>query len=83
MGAVFLSLRAIGGGVLCVVTAWVGILLVHLWRIGSYASRNGVTSLGASAGRWSFLLHSPLVVILLSTAFGLGFHAVVQWSSRS
>jgi hypothetical protein len=83
MGAVFLLLRAIGGGVLCLFATWVGILVVHLWRVNNYSSRSGVTGLGASAGGWSFLLHSPLVVTLLSIAFGVGFYVVVQWSSRS
>lgn len=83
MGAVFLLIRAIGGGVLCLFATWVGILVVHLWGIKSYSSRSGVTGLGATAGGWNFLLHSPLVVILLSIAFGVGFYAVVQWSSRS
>jgi hypothetical protein len=34
----------------------------------------GIEGLGAVAGGWTALIHSPLVAVLLALAFGLGFY---------
>lgn len=82
LGAVFLLLKAIGGGVFCLLGMWIGILVIHGWRMRNAVSKQGGTGLGATAGGWTFLLHSPLVVILLTIGFGIGFYAAIRWSLR-
>lgn len=80
IGAAMLLFRAIVGGVVCLLGVWIGILVTHAWRLKSAATRQGAAGFGATAGGWTFLLHSPAVAILLTIGFGLGFFAVVRWS---
>ena len=83
LGAVALLLKSIAGGIICLLAAWIAILVTEFWKIKSDNARHGVAALGASAGGWSFLLRSPIVVLILSAAFGIGFYLAVRWSSRS
>jgi hypothetical protein len=39
--------------------------------------------LGAIAGGWNLMLQSPLVLAILTVAFGLGFYLVVRLTSQS
>jgi hypothetical protein len=83
VGAVSLLLKATLGGVACLLVTWIGILVAHFWRIKNYNAKHGtVAGLGASAGGWNSLLQSPIVVILITVAFGIGFYAAVRWSLR-
>jgi hypothetical protein len=77
---VSLLFKAISGGIFCLVVAWVVVLAFHLWRLSSRIGRTG--ELGAVSGGWLFLLQSPLVVLILTVAFGVGFYAVVRLISR-
>jgi hypothetical protein len=77
-----LLFKAIGGGVFCVFVAWIGAIAALSWRIRSYNAKHGVTGLNAVAGGWTFLLQSPMVVVLLAAAFGIGFYAAVRWTLR-
>jgi uncharacterized iron-regulated membrane protein len=77
LGPVFLLFKAIGGGVLCLMGMWVGILVTYGWWV-----RRGETGLGAIAGGWAYLLQLPVVVTLLTIAFGIGFYAAIRWSLR-
>jgi ABC-type antimicrobial peptide transport system permease subunit len=76
-------IKAIGGGLVGVLVGWVAILVADYSRIEIYNRRHGVTGLGATAGGWNFLLQLPIVAILLSAAFGIGFYATVRWATRS
>jgi hypothetical protein len=82
VGAVILLHKAIGGGMFCLILTWLGIVVHGYLRIKSYNAKHGATGLGATAGGWNYLLHSPIVVILLSVAFGVGFYLTVCWSSH-
>lgn len=82
LGAVALLLRAIGSGVLCLLLAWVGVVAAQFWRIKGLNAKHGVAGLGAVAGGWTFLLRSPLVVLVLSIAFGIGFYLAARWASQ-
>ena len=57
---------------------WCLILSVYMWRLSAAARRQGVTGLWAVAGGWTYLLHVPLVVILLTAAFGVGLYLMVR-----
>jgi hypothetical protein len=74
MGAISLPLKAIIDGVLFVLATWVGIRALHLYTTNANRPRSGASELDATAGGWTFLLHSPAVVVALSTAFGIGFY---------
>lgn len=82
IGAILLFLKAIAGGIICLFMMWIGILLADSWRIKSALAKQGTQGLGATAGGWTFLLQLPLVVLLLTIAFGIGFYAAVRWSLR-
>jgi len=82
VGGIFLLFKAIGGGVICLLGMWIGILVTHVWRMKSALTKQGATGLTATAGGWTFLLQSPVVVILLAIGFGIGFYAAIRWSLR-
>jgi len=82
MGAAFLLLKGIIGGVLCLLATWICILAAHFWRIESWKAKHGVTGLGATAGGWNLLLQSPAVVVLLAVAFDIGFFAAIRLAYR-
>jgi hypothetical protein len=56
------------GGVAAVVIAWIAIVLIVFVRPTPRA-----TGLVSFAGGWDALLRSPLIVLILAAAFGLGF----------
>jgi hypothetical protein len=71
-------LRGMFVGILSSLTTWILILAVYLWR--SHASRlaHGASGLAADAGGWTYLLSRPLVIVLLTLAFGAG----LWWGTR-
>lgn len=73
--------KSVLGGVAAVVLMWIGILLVDDWRWRSIAKRQGHTGLGAMAGGWTYLLHLPSVIVLLTLAFGAGLYLTARGSS--
>ena len=75
-----LLFKAISGGIFCLLVAWVVVLVFHLWRLNSSFGKTG--ELRAVSGGWLFLLQSPLVLVILTVAFGVGFYAVVRLISR-
>jgi hypothetical protein len=83
LGAIMILIKAIGGGVISVLIAWIVILIVNSWRLEIYRRKHGVTGLVATAGGWNYLLQLPIVAILLSIAFCIGFYATVRWVVRS
>ena len=70
--------RGVFGGLIAVVFTWVIILWVDLWRLREANRQRGITGLGAVAGGWTFLLHMPVVIILLAAAFGLGLYLATR-----
>jgi hypothetical protein len=70
--AMMLFLRGLFTGVLAVVLTWIVILIVDQWRLRAEAAARGITGLAAVAGGWTFLLHKPFVLLLLTAAFGSG-----------
>jgi hypothetical protein len=77
LGPIFLLFKAIGGGVLCLLGTWIVITATFGWW-----AKRGLTGLGAIAGGWAYLLQLPVVVTLLTIAFGIGFYAAIRWSLR-
>ncbi len=68
--------KAISGGLIGVLVVWAMILIAFNWRL---ATTGEGESLGAVAGGWDYLLQLPIVVIALSSSFGIGFYSVVRW----
>jgi len=71
-------LRCLSGGILGAIVAWVIIVAVSFWRINGIARARGTNGLGAIAGGSTQLLHTPVVLILLTFAFGLGFYMMTH-----
>jgi hypothetical protein len=69
-------LQCLVGGILAVIVTWFIIVAVSLWRINEAARARGINGLGAIAGGSTQLLHTPLVLILLTLAFGMGLYIV-------
>jgi hypothetical protein len=67
-------LKALGGGVVGAIIMWVVVLSFRMWRIHVAGAQHGLTGLGATAGGWTLLLHSPAVLLLLTGAFGFGLY---------
>jgi hypothetical protein len=75
-----LLFKAISGGIFCLLATWIVVLAFHSWRLSNNIGKTG--ELGAVAGGWLFLLQSPLVLVILTVAFGVGFCAAVRLISR-
>lgn len=73
-----LLLKGIVGGVLAVLVTWIGIVAIHSWRWQTMMRQTGTSGLGASAGGWTLLLHTPWVLILLALAFGIGLYLAAR-----
>jgi hypothetical protein len=71
---VVLFLKALFCGFVAAIGAWGVVLCFWMWRLSVQKKRMGIEGLGAVAGGWTFLVHSPLVAVLLALAFGLGFY---------
>jgi hypothetical protein len=82
MDAVALFFKAIIGGILLVLFAWLLVLIAHYWRFRSYAADHGISGLGAEAGGWTLLMNSPFVVVCLAIAFGIGLFLTVRLLSH-
>jgi len=66
-------LKSILVGNVAVLVMWVVIAVVYARRFANSGQSPG---LSAVAGGWSHLLHLPLVLILLTVAFGAGLWLV-------
>jgi hypothetical protein len=75
--------KAIGGGIASLLLVWVAILIVNYWRVETYNREHGVSGLGAVAGGWNYLLQLPIIPIVLSAGFCLGFYLTVRWVVRA
>jgi hypothetical protein len=73
-----LFVRALIGGLVAVVVAWMAILWFNIWRLSAERRKLGFNGLNAVAGSWTYLLHSPLVCAEIAVAFGLGFYLTVR-----
>ena len=67
--------KKLAGGITAVLVMWIVILAVNLWRWKKYHPPG---QLVAAAGGWTYLLHHPLVLLLLTAAFGIGLY----WTAR-
>jgi hypothetical protein len=59
-------------GLISAVVMWGVIVAVYMARLTQLTKSQGDTGLVAVAGGWNYLLHMPLVLILLTLAFGGG-----------
>jgi hypothetical protein len=73
-----LFVKALIGGLVAVVTVWIAIVWFNAWRLSVERKKLGFDGLGAVAGGWTYLLHSPFVSIGVAVAFGLGFYLTVR-----
>jgi TRAP-type C4-dicarboxylate transport system permease large subunit len=71
-------LKGILGGVIATSLMWVIVVLIDNWRLQATARQRGITGLGAVANGWNYLLQLPLVVVLLSVAFGVGLFVTAR-----
>jgi hypothetical protein len=70
--------KGIVGGVVASIVMWCIVLLFYTGRMNAVAKQQGMTGLTASAGGWPYLLHMPLVLILLTAAFGVGLYLAAR-----
>jgi hypothetical protein len=49
-----------------------------MWRLSMQRKKLGIEGLGAVAGGWIYLLHSPFVAAGIAAAFGIGFYLTVR-----
>ncbi len=77
-----LLIKALSGALVTVLIAWIGILTWHAHSIQSYKNRTGVAGLVAEAGGWNYLLQLPMVLFLLTAAFGIGLFFTVWFVTR-
>lgn len=78
MNGVALFAKALIGGLIAVVIAWIAIVWFNVWRWSVERKKLGFNGLGAVAGGWTYLLHSPFVSVGVAVAFGLGFYLTVR-----
>jgi hypothetical protein len=57
---------------------WTVIVLIYTHRLAQVSRQRGYTGLGAVAGGWAALLSMPLVVVLLTVAFGIGVSLIAR-----
>jgi hypothetical protein len=82
MGAIFNELfifpRGILGGIGAVLVMWIAIIATFTWRLASVQRAAGLHGNVGMAGGWRYLCHSPIVIVLLAVAFGLGFYLATR-----
>jgi len=71
-------LKSVAGGVVAVVAMWVIVIVIYSWRLSVMMKKKGMTGLAANAGGFNSLLHMPLVLILLTVAFGVGLYLTAR-----
>jgi len=67
-------LKALFGGFIGVVLTWIIVVTVFAFQMRAARLKHGMTGLAASAGGWTYLLHMPLVLLLLTLSFGTGLY---------
>ena len=65
--------RCLACGIFAVLVAWFISIVFFGIQTTATAKGQGPAGLTAVAGGWEYILHKPLVVILLTVAFGVGF----------
>jgi hypothetical protein len=66
------------GGLGAAIVMWIIVLCYSVWRLSVVNRKLGIEGLGAVAGGWTYLVHSPIVVALITIAFGLGFYLTTR-----
>jgi|HubBroStandDraft_6_1064221.scaffolds.fasta_scaffold1378574_2 hypothetical protein len=66
------------GGLGAAIVMWTIVLCYSAWRLSVVKRKLGIEGLGAVAGGWTYLVHSPIVVVLITIAFGLGFYLTTR-----
>lgn len=62
------------GGLSGAIVMWIAVIFFSQWEVTTRIRRQGVQGPIAVARGWTYLAHTPLVVVLLAVAFGLGFY---------
>ena len=75
-------LKSILGGVIAVIAVWIVVIFIANWRWQASARERGLTGLVAVAGGSNYLLQLPLVVVLLSAAFGIGLFVTARTAAH-
>ena len=78
LNSVALFAKALVGGLVAVAIVWIAIVWFNSWRLSVERKKLGFNGLGAVAGGWTYLLHSPFVSVGVAAAFGLGFYLTVR-----
>jgi hypothetical protein len=63
-----------------VVVVWTLTVLLFWWRAQHDLRARGVHGLVAMAGGWTYLLHKPTILVLLTASFGAGLYLGTRWS---
>jgi hypothetical protein len=66
--------KCLFSGIATVLLAWFLFLVVFVVRAATAAKALGGQGPVAIAGGWEYLLRKPLIVTLLTLAFGIGFY---------
>ena len=70
--------KGLFGGLTGAVVMWIAVIVFFHWKITAQLRAQGVHGPIAVAGGWTELAHTPLVIVLLAVAFGLGFYLVIR-----
>lgn len=66
------------GGLTGVVVMWIAVIVSFQWKLTAQMRARGVQGPIAVAGGWEELVHTPLVIVLLTIAFGFGFYLATR-----
>ncbi len=66
--------KCLFSGIVTVLLAWFVSLVIFVVRTATAAKAFGGQGPVAIAGGWEYLLRTPLIVTLLTLAFGIGFY---------
>jgi hypothetical protein len=74
--------KSVATGLLAVLLMWIVIVLTFLMRLNSTRKVAGISGLGATAGGWGLLMQTPMVILLLTIAFGSGLFVAGRLLNR-
>jgi hypothetical protein len=66
--------RGLLGGLAATIIMWIAVIWFDYWQLISRLKKMGIHGPVAVAGGWTYLARTPLVIVLLAAAFGLGFY---------
>jgi hypothetical protein len=72
-------LKSLAGGIVSVIFVWIIIVAIYMWHVTLMSRQQANTGPIAVAAGWDYLLHRPLIVVLLAATFGFGVYLTAMW----